>query len=213
MGSSASLNDDMDYTEEEFEFCRNESVHVSNSGSTLSLNTCAAGGLPNQPVAATSSHSAMKRNIRKYSGFNLFDFLPIFTKKQDKVTEEQNLSHSLSSYIREAAGFISVARRHESTSDYPSALDAYTEGIRILLEGAQGTIFLIYMCIIYIHSCIFIMLFRFSTGDEDKQRRGLVKRKVEKYLSHAEELKQKVKGPVEAQFRITHPSGVSEELI
>ncbi len=128
MGSSASLNDDFNFLEEEFDFCRNESA-IPNSASTLSLNTC---------VESQPSTLQKAKHLRKYSGFNLFDFLPIFTKKHSKAVDDRNLSQSLSSYIREAAGFISVAHNHESNMDYSAALDSYSDAIQVLLEGAQG---------------------------------------------------------------------------
>ncbi|OXA60734.1 Ribosomal protein S6 kinase delta-1 [Folsomia candida] len=176
-GSTTSLNEDLNYLEE-FDFCQSESSpHIPNSSSTSSLNTC--GRIP-------KTQDLKKSSLKKYTGFNLFDFLPIFTKKQDKLTDEQNLSNSLSSYIREAAGFISVAQHYESDYDYAAALNSYTEGIRVLLEGAQ---------------C-----------DQDIQRRALVKRKVEKYLSHAEELKQKVKDSLpDASLELLRPGVVVKE--
>lgn len=130
LGSSTSLNEDFDSFDDEFDIVSSNENRIPNSASTLSLNSV--------PVPSRTKMEKLK-SIGNYSGFNLFDFLPIFTKKQDKATCEQNLSDSLSSsYVREAAGHFSVAHHHESNLEYALAFEAYTEGIRILLEGAQS---------------------------------------------------------------------------
>jgi len=72
------------------------------------------------------------------NGFGLFDFLPIFAKEKKEVTSP-SLAESLSTpYICEAAGHFTVAHNYESNGELQSALDAYKEGIQVLLDGAKG---------------------------------------------------------------------------
>lgn len=130
------MTEDLDYLEQEFDFCKSESRLV-NSASTFSLNTL--NGMRPNGNEVKEKLKPNKPSLSSMGGFNLLDFLPIFTKKSQSGPDQRTSSQSLSSpYLKEAAGFFSLAQNHESNCEWESALDAYTEGVRILLEGAQG---------------------------------------------------------------------------
>ncbi|CAG7725068.1 unnamed protein product, partial [Allacma fusca] len=149
---------------------------VSNSKSLPSLDAISSNGCGGAGPSQSQEVVKVKRKNfkpswslslrRKPNGIaGFFDFLPIFPKmaEQKKVSEEKLFSDSLtSSYICEAAGHFAVAQQNESNGELPNALESYKEGIKILLVGGQN--------------------------DKDPKRRLIVRNKVEKYLSKAEQL-------------------------
>lgn len=157
----------------------------------------------NVPSSSRGGFFTLSR--KKSSGFGLFDFLPLFPKKSKKkksVSQEkedikpvepvetiQKTSLSVG-YICEAAGHFAVAQFHESNTDYENAFNAYKEGIRVLLAGAQGNIksFSEIESNAF-HVLLFNMIF-FVLDDTDRERKVLARNKLEKYLSRAESLKE-----------------------
>ena len=127
------------------------SLDISSSASS----TAAAVPTPPPPVEAVKER---RRNLkpswslsirRRPDGFaGFFDFLPMFPKKAEekKVSDEKLLADSLNaSYICEAAGHFAVGQQQESIGDLESALEAYKEGITILLAGGQSTFLRIFL--------------------------------------------------------------------
>ncbi|ODM99713.1 Ribosomal protein S6 kinase delta-1 [Orchesella cincta] len=172
---SATVTDDLSsYFDEEFE----DTAFLFPTGSCSSLDALPGFSPAAEPETETptskASSTCSTRGMfslprRKTNGFGLFDFLPLFPKKakpkaQEKEKLEVEKRNSLSvGYICEAAGHFAVAQFHESNADYTDAFNAYKEGVRVLLAGAQD--------------------------DTDRDRKLLAKNKLEKYLSRAEMLK------------------------
>ncbi|CAL8139492.1 unnamed protein product [Orchesella dallaii] len=171
---SATVTDDLSsYYDEEFE----DTAFLFPTGSCSSLDALPgfSPSTESEPTPSKVSSGSSNRGLfslprRKPSGFGLFDFLPLFPKKtkqkpQEKEKLETEKRNSLSvGYICEAAGHFAVAQFHESNADYQDAFNAYKEGIRVLLTGAQD--------------------------DTDRDRKLLAKNKLEKYIGRAEMLKE-----------------------
>jgi hypothetical protein len=154
MVSSASLTEDLDTILEDAIATDVQDSHssetaksfVPNSISCLSLDTLTTRKTFRTPstsnVSVSSSHTNSKTSTsKKLNGFSFFDFLPIFAKdkkEESEGTSQKLLAESLSTpYVCEAAGHFTVAHHHESNGEYNAALDCYTEGIKVLLEGAK----------------------------------------------------------------------------
>lgn len=155
---------------------------ISSSASCSSLDTQI---MSDKEPALVDKHDTYKA----HSSSGLFEFLPIFPTKFKEKSEKLFSDSLSSSYICEAAGFFAVAQQYESSGDYRHAFSSYKEGIRILLEGAQGKpIRKIFVSLLVSNLCFAFITLHFVLGDDNPGRKSLARSKLEKYIARAESL-------------------------